>query len=60
MLTLSSPTPWSLLASIVILSLSVITSATIISTSIQVMASVENSQGEESYEGLVPHSAGGV
>jgi Matrixin len=51
MLTLSSPTLWSLLASIVILSLSVITSATIISTSIQVMASVENSQGEDDDNG---------
>jgi hypothetical protein len=51
MLTLSNPTPVSLLVLIVLLSLSVIPSPTINSTPIQVMASVENNQESNNNDG---------
>ena len=44
-------TPWQVPILIVLLSLSVLPSATIISTSIQVMASVEDTQGEDDNDG---------
>jgi hypothetical protein len=47
MLTLSISAPWSLFGLVVLLSLTVIPSATIISDSIQAMASVEDNQGED-------------